>query len=535
MMNRRILLSKKRLRQRKSISHQSNEQDSPMIEIDGYNVIELLYTESLSKNELSKNDNLLELNEINSEKIDSVINIDSDKDIISRRRLKEIEEYYTSQYGITKVNENCFICLMTNFLSNELLYFSSKNNLFDYCKHCFVNKKKKLFLNGKICERNKEQFFCANINFINSWRFFIPKTICKGCFLHLINQRNIIYNIKNIFSDTDKDSSCKTNYRNYAKFSKLFRRTFKIGKHQKKLKKEKNDNIDDIIYLNDKGKEKIETIELSDSCTIDINSIEKKNTKNSKKLKYNKEVEFDKINEIIYINKSIFKDNKTNTLEKKIKRKRKKLIFKEHKVKKKERFNNIINFQGQNYINIINHININPDNSINNTNSISNYIELMLNRIKNCSLDINKLEFSIKNLFDSIDIIYSYTQNLQKKLLTMILYYPNLLKDTKLYADCNYLFFNFEDNKNRFYSQIINLKKNFDNTIDYIDNIYNKIDSTDSVNNNEKTKLLTKVKDLKLYINENIKMLGLYTNPIDNFIQNFYCLLFLINEITSGI
>ena len=94
MMNRRILLSKKRLRQRKSISHQSNEQDSPMIEIDGYNVIELLYTESLSKNELSKNDNLLELNEINSEKIDSVINIDLDKDIISRRRLKEIEEYF---------------------------------------------------------------------------------------------------------------------------------------------------------------------------------------------------------------------------------------------------------------------------------------------------------------------------------------------------------------------------------------------------------------------------------------------------------
>ena len=51
----------------------------------------------------------------------------------------------------------------------------------------------------------------------------------------------------------------------------------------------------------------------------------------------------------------------------------------------------------------------------------------------------------------------------------------------------------------------------------------------------KKQNLLTKVKDLKLYINENIKMLGLYTNPIDNFIQNFYCLLFLINEITSGI
>ena len=44
---------------------------------------------------LDKNDDLFT---INSEKIDSVINIDSDKDIISRRRLKEIEEYYTSQY-----------------------------------------------------------------------------------------------------------------------------------------------------------------------------------------------------------------------------------------------------------------------------------------------------------------------------------------------------------------------------------------------------------------------------------------------------
>ena len=212
MKNDKTLLSKKRSRQiTKSKSHQIDEEDTPTFELNGYNVVELLYTESISNKKISDN-NIINFEESSIDKIEFHEKKTKIKDVMTKSQIKEIEEYYTSQYGISKINENCFICLMNNFLSNELLYFNSRLSLFNYCKDCFLHKSKKIFVDEKIHKKNKEQFFSVNQNFINSWKFFIPKTICKGCFLQLINQKDLIYNIKKIFSDTDNDSSCKTNY-----------------------------------------------------------------------------------------------------------------------------------------------------------------------------------------------------------------------------------------------------------------------------------------------------------------------------------
>ena len=532
MINDKILLSKKRSRQKShSNSHQNYYKDSPMFEIEGFNVIELLYIESLSNNKFSESEEI-ELKESNNKNLDLLGKESLNKEIITRTRLKEIEDHYVSQYGITQVNENCFRCLMTNFLSNELLYFSSRQNLFDYCKHCFVNKKKKIFLDEDIYEQNKEQFFTVNQNFLNSWRFFIPKTICKGCFMQLINQKGIIYSLKNIFSDTDVDSSCKTNYRNYAKFSKSFRKTFSIGIKKGKSKKNKSHNINDV-----NKKSKLEMIELSDSETIDINNSIKKIKK--EKIKYNPEVEYDRIKNIIYINKSIFNDKNTNN-EKISKEKNKSKIIKYKRAGNNnnnhgETINNIINFQGKNYINIINHININSDNSINNNNLIRYDIELMIDKIKNFILDFKKFMASFKELKDSLILIHYYVEVIIKKFYQLLFIYPALLKKTIIPEQCNYLFFNFKDKKNIFFAQIFNLKKNYQNIIDFTDNIHNNINNNFSINENEKKEIFTKVNNAKFYLNENIKSMEHYEKPINNFIDNYYCLLNLIYKITSNI
>ena len=534
MINDKILLSKKRTRQKShSNSHQNYFKDSPMFEIDGFNVIELLYIESLSNNKFSESENI-ELNESNNKILDSLGNTNINKEIITRTRLKEIEEHYVSRYGITQVNENCFKCLMTNFLSNELLYFSSRYNLFDYCKHCFINKKKKIFLDQIIYEQNKEQFFSVNQNFISSWRFFIPKTICKGCFMQFINQKDIIFSLKNIFSDTDIDSSCKTNYRNYAKFSKSFRKTFNIGTKKSKSKKNKSLNINEP-----NNKSKLEMIELSDSETIDINNSIKKI--NKEKIKYNPDVEYNKIKNIIFISKSIFSDknDKNNINEKNAKEKNKNKNIKyirlgNNNINHGETINNIINFQGQNYINIINQININSDNSINNNNLIKYDIELMIGKIKNFFLDFNKFMFALKNLNNSLILIHYYVEEVIKKLYLLRIY-PALLKKTTIPEFCKNLFFNFDDKKNIFFTQIINLKKNYLNIIDFIDDIFNRINNSFSIKENEKKEITTKINNAKFYLNENIKFMELYEKPINNFIENFVCLLNLIYKITSKI
>ena len=524
MMNDKTLLSKKRSRQiTKSKSHQLDEEDTPTFELNGYNVVELLYTESISNKKILDNDKI-NFEESSIDKIEFHEKKTKIKEVMTKSQIKEIEEYYTSQYGISKINENCFICLMNSFLSNELLYFNSRLSLFNYCKDCFLHKSKKIFVDEKIYKKNKEQFFSVNQNFINSWRFFIPKTICKGCFLQLINQKDLIYSIKKIFSDTDNDSSCKTNYRNYAKFSKLFRKEFKIGVKTKIIKKEKS-----LKLICIKKKPIIETIEISDSETIDINNTN--DTKNIDDKRYNSYVEYDKIKNIIFIDKSIF--NESNNINKNDIFDSNKIIWKNNYANQEKKINNIITFQGQNYINIINNININTDNSINNsnTNLIKNLIELIIDKVKNSVLEFGKFESNLKNVKDSMFLIFSYLEESIKKLVLLLLFYRNLLKASPIKQICNSLFLHFKDNKTKFEIQLFNLKNTFIRANDFIDNIYNKIDESHFKDEKERNELLSKIQNVKLYLNENIKFFDISILPLNNFEENFYWLLNLMNQI----
>lgn len=117
--------------------------------------------------------------------------------------------------------------------------------------------------------------------------------------MEIINMKNLISNIKTIFCDIEKDSLCKTNYRNYALFSSRFRAEFNL-KNRSRNPRRKNrssarnsrskisrrnfrnksmDNIKCIIDDEQKGKIYNDGVEyIMDKNIIIIN---KKNLENS--------------------------------------------------------------------------------------------------------------------------------------------------------------------------------------------------------------------------------------------------------------
>ena len=259
--------------------------------------------------------------------------------------------------------------------------------------------------------------------------------------------------------------------------------------------------------------------------------------KSKEKRKFNKEVKYDKINQIIYINKTILNDknyiNDENSPKYKIIDNDS--IINENNTNNKNynpTINNIINFQGQNYINIINQININSDNSINNTNLFANNIELIIDKMNN----INNVIFGLKqyniiyqNLYDSMSIITSYTARIFNKLFVLFIY-KSLLKNTNLLQCYNCLFYNFQDKYTYFNSQIYNMKEIIGNAINFIDDIYFNINNSIFVNENEKKELLLKISNVKFYLNQNLRFFEEHNKLIKNFIENLYCLIKLIYE-----
>ena len=147
-----------------------------------------------------------------------------------RGKARNVESYYIKKYGLENIKENCFNCLMTDFNANELLYFNNRKDLLYYLKYCFSVKKRLLFFNKKYFLDNKNEIMKFGNFFLNGWKFFIPKTMCKSCFIQMINKRLFTTHIKSIFSDIEKNSRCKTSYRDYALFNPKFRSAFSLTK-----------------------------------------------------------------------------------------------------------------------------------------------------------------------------------------------------------------------------------------------------------------------------------------------------------------
>ena len=543
-MNNKTLLSRKRNKSESKVCtdpFQNLYSYSPMVQFNGFNIIELYYTEYL------ENKNESDINEIDGSKIielkesNHTINENNENngEIIemTRTKAKNIEDYYTTKFGISAIKENCFKCLMTNFISNELLYFNSRKDLFNYIKYCFVTKNKILFTNEDIYKENKENFFNTNISFLNGWRFFIPKTICKGCFMDIINMKDLIYNIKNIFSDIERDSLCRTNYRNYALFSPRFRAAFSLRSRSKHSRRPNRN-----IIRNKKN---------SSNSENNINIL--KNNKIWKKEKiYNLGIKYEENKNILIINKNILdnsiidmvKRNAFTTLnEKDLKKNNNINLLNDNKsnINKSETLNNSnnITFQGQNNINnIIN--NINKNNNSNNDNSINNLnIDIINNKIKELlkknNINITNFFYNLNNIKSKIQLINHYINSVKQYIFQMSLY-PNLWYFTnknRIKQNICALYLSFKDDIKNLNLPLLGAKSSFEESIKYLTNISNEIKKNKVMNLKEKNNLFLMIKELHTFIVENIKIIGLYEGQFNIFINNYEILINLFSAITN--
>lgn len=550
-MNNKNLLARKRNKSASKSRFSSNQNinsSSPMFQVNGFNILELIYSKSIEKNFSSIDDefptnNIIELKEEDSNN-QAIIENNPEVIEMTKAKAKNIEDYYTSKSGIIKVKENCFKCLMTDFLSNELLYFNSRKDLFNYIKYCFSTKNKLLFVDEETLKENKEKFMHANISFINGWRFFIPKTICKSCFMEIINMKNLISKIKYIFSDTERDSLCRTNYRNYALFSPRFRAAFSL-RSKSKLSRRKNKKNPE----NDKYKINIE------------NNI----TKEEKEKVYNSNVKYDEVKKIIIIDKKIL----DNTILEMIKNKEfnkkeinkgknrinNKKILKENQITNSNSINNINNinlfneykskidkweasnqkktlvFHGFNNINITNNININ-NNLKENTNykiidSINKYIQDLLKEMySNLQIFFKKLD-EIKMTIQNIS---SYIRETKQKIYYFMII-PSLREFAQIYNCYKSLYCYFDEQKISLYIYLNNTKNITEKLINFLDYILIEFKKNNyNINQNEKNNFISVIQDLKCSVEKNKESLKKYDIVFNNFLQNFIALLNITEE-----
>ena len=178
--------------------------------------------------------NFIELNEgeINSEIFSDLSNVSECEILRIKKKAQSIEGYYSTKGEDTKINENCFNCLMNDFPANELLYFTKRKDLLDYLRYCFYFLKKIIFLDNQIYSENKYDLDKCDTNYLNGWKFFIPKTMCKGCFLQMINMEHLFGNLKTIFSDIDASILRKNFRRNRSHFNPRIRLAHSLRKNE---------------------------------------------------------------------------------------------------------------------------------------------------------------------------------------------------------------------------------------------------------------------------------------------------------------
>jgi hypothetical protein len=201
-----------------------------------------------------------------------------------KKKAQSIEGYYLGKGEDAIINENCFNCLMKDFQANELLYFAKRKDLLIYLRYCFYFLKKILFIDNQIYTENKYDLDKCNTNYLNGWKFFIPKTMCRGCFLQMINMEHLFGNLKTIFSDVDISSFRRNFRRNRTHLNPRIR----IG-HSNQRNENENEN-----------KEQPKKRGLGPS-------LKRKNFK--KNFKSNKNITFDDKNGLILLKKNILSED----------------------------------------------------------------------------------------------------------------------------------------------------------------------------------------------------------------------------------
>ena len=241
-------------------------------------------------------------------------NIGKKQKIQLESKARNVENYYSSYQDAVVPNVNCSRCLLGNFTSNDLLYFKDRKALIFYLKYCFTYLKRSLFMNYLLYRKNKSELSKINPSFYVGWKFLIPKTICKACFIQIINMEYLFSNIKNIICDYYGTNA--TSPTSKTKTSNLLN-----NKRRRVISRNKRPKINiqkEIIDLDDKINDintQITPIVIPIQETVKIKKkrrrgssfvFKKRRTKNIKKnnkKKYNENIIYDDKNNILIINK----------------------------------------------------------------------------------------------------------------------------------------------------------------------------------------------------------------------------------------
>jgi hypothetical protein len=283
------------------IPYSDNQEESDTsIHINGFTIIEL--------DEEKKLNNYL----IHSFEYEQ--NIGNKKEIYLKSKAKIVENYYANYLEGVVPNVNCSKCLLDGFTSNELLYFKDRKTLISYLKYCFLYSRKSLFMNHNIYMNNKYDLFKINQSFYAGWKFGIPKTICKSCFIHIINKEYLIFNLKNIICDYDQENTASPLTNKNISTPSLInnkRRRLSLNKKRKIVKTKVNHsnqiNLNDIngqispIVIPISKNEKVHKKRRSSNAAFKRRKV--KVMKKGIKTKYNQNIIYDSKNNLLIINK----------------------------------------------------------------------------------------------------------------------------------------------------------------------------------------------------------------------------------------
>lgn len=415
---------------------------------------------------------IIELDETNKDlyTYDSIPEIETKQSFKLKNKANYVENHYNDYSDDKVMNINCFKCLMKGFNKNELLYFKDKKSLISYLKYCFIFLKKNIFINHTIYMNNRFDLLKIDDTYFVGWHFLLSKTICKSCFIQLINKEYLFSKLKNEISDYESTIIKRT--------SNLLNIKRRRRKRISSIRKINQDNAYNNIGKNNKLKSiQISPIVIPLSNNEFSKKIKKRrsNSKNINRRVYNDNVLYDKINNVLIINKKILE--KDNSM-KHNKNKRNKNRFKSVKYVNISRLNSEnINIKSLSNLDTTNREE-NKENK--NTIIINNINNNTLNKENNTEINMNKVGLIQINNNGNIN-----SNNNQRQIPVNF-----FLSKEKIIADCNLFWL--------WISNIIDLNK-----IIYQNMTQNNIKELYSFVNNELLKYLQQLGEIYTNINDN--------------------------------
>ena len=187
----------------KSIEETTLQKIGNLIKIPYYDLIEESHHQSPF---IINGFQVLELDETNENLYQDVNipDIETKRGLLLKKKADIIENHYKSYSEEELSKVHCSICYMNGFCKNELLYFRDKKQLISYLQYCFIFLKKNLFMNHTVYMNNRYDLYKIDQGYFVGFHFRIPKTICKSCFIQLINKEFLLSKLKNEISDYDE-------------------------------------------------------------------------------------------------------------------------------------------------------------------------------------------------------------------------------------------------------------------------------------------------------------------------------------------